>query len=378
MKVLRRKVLVLSTMTLVFSVIPAIALAQPENIRIGVVVPLTGPLAVGGIPERDGLQLAFKLINQTGGVKGRKVELIIEDDTSSPDVAVSKTNNLIFNRKVKAILGSTGIASTVAMGGLTAPLKLPQIAFSGLGPAIERERPCVFHLTPAQELNARSLLEYATKELKAKRIGVLHDAGFGTPVYNSMKLLASEYGVEYVAVEKYEIGANDATTQAAKIRAANPDVVFIAGSSSTPFRSVKQLRIPAPVVAVHATTPYDTVKAMGDGVEGVVFADFLVAEDPLPHQKKFVEAFLKEYGRLPKNFDATGYDGAQLLAIALEKVGPEATNEQLCGALRAPFRGVLAAFDLSATDMGGIKVSDFTYSKFVEGKFIRLPFRIAP
>lgn len=364
--------------TALVNLAPATAFAQGAPIQVGVVIALTGPLAVAGLPERDGIQLALKQINAAGGVKGRPLEAIFEDDASSADVAVSKTNNLVFNRKVKAVLGSTGIASTVAMGGITAPQKLPQISFSGLGPAVERERTCVFHLTPAQELNARSLLEYATKALKAKKIGVLHDSGFGTPVFNSMKALGAEYGVEYVAVEKYELGATDASTQAAKVRAANPDAILIVASSPTPFRSVKQMKVTVPVVAAHAAAPYDTVKAMGDGADGVIFADFLVAEDPLPNQKAFVEAFQKEYGRLPKNFDAAGYDSAQMLAKALEKTGPDATNEQLCNALRAPYQGVMSSFDLSAPDMGGLKASNFVYSQYANGKFTRLPFRINP
>jgi branched-chain amino acid transport system substrate-binding protein len=360
------------------SIAPATAVAQSGPIPIGVVVALTGPLAVIGLPERDGIQLAFKQINAAGGIKGRPLEAILEDDASSPDVAVSKTNNLVFNHKVKAIIGATGIASTVAMGGLTAPRKLPQISFSGLGPAVERERTCVFHLTPAQELNARSLLEYATKALKAKNIAVLLEAGFGTAVFSSMKALGPDYGVEFVAVEKYEIGATDASTQVAKMRAANPDVILVAGSSPTPFRSVKQMKVAVPVVAAHPAAPYDTVKAMGDGAQGVVFADFLVAEDPLPSQKAFVDAFQKEYGRLPKNFDAAGYDSVQMLARALEKVGPEASSEHLCNALRAPYQGAMTSFDLSAPDMGGLKTSNFVYSTYANGKFSRLPFRINP
>lgn len=364
--------------TMAFGLASLSAHAQTGPIPIGAVLALTGPLAVAGLPERDGIQLAIKQINRNGGVKGRQIEAIIEDDASNPETAVSKSNSLIFNRKVKALLGSTGIASTVGIGGVTAPAKLPQIAFTGLGPPVERERNCVFHLTPAQELNARSLLEYSVKTLKFKRLAILHDSGFGAPVANSLKALASEYGVDFVAIEKFDLSATDATTQAAKIKSANPEAILVVAASPTPFRSVKQMKVAVPVIAAHASAPYDVVKAMGDGSEGVIFADFVVAEDPLPHQKAFVEAFQKEYGRLPKNFDAAGYDSVQMLAKALEKVGPDAGNEQLCQALKVPHQGVLANYDLAAPDMGGIKVSSFTYSRFEGGKFVRLAGRTAP
>lgn len=358
--------------------LPAHAQNNAEPVLVGAVLSLTGPLAVAGIPERDGIRLAAKRINAAGGVNGRNVEVLIEDDGSSPDAAVTKANTLIFNRKVKAILGGSGIGATVAMGGITAPVKLPQIAFTGLGPAAEKERTCVFHLTPAQELNARSLLEYATKALKAKRIGVLHDTGFGQSTFTSLQALAPVYGVEYVAVEKFEIGASDVTTQAAKVRLAKPDAVLIVASNPTPFRNARQVRIGAPIIAAHPSAPYDVVKAMGDGAENVVFADFVVAEEPLPQQKEFVAAFQQEYRRLPKNFDAAGYDSLMMLAQALRKAGPDAGNDAVCTALRAPYQGAMADFDLAAPDMGGLQPSSFVYSQYAAGKFTRLPFRVNP
>lgn len=358
--------------------LPALAQTAANPIRVGVVLSLTGPLAVAGQPERDGIKLAIKQVNAAGGVQGRLLEALIEDDASSADNALSKTNNLIFNQKVRALLGSTGIASTVAMGGVTATSKLPQLAFTGLGPAVERERSCVFHLTPAQELNARSLLEYATKELKLRKLAILHDTGFGAPVAASLKALAGEYGVSFVGIEKVDLGATDATPQAAKLRSAEPEAIFIVASSPTPFRSVRQMKIAAPVIAAHPSAPYDVVKAMGDGAEGVVFADFLVAEEPLANQTAFVEAFQKEYGRLPKNFDAAGFDAVQILVRALQKAGPDAAGEPLCAALRGAHAGVLAGYDLAAPDMGGLKVSSFVYSRYQNGKFSRLKFRAAP
>lgn len=356
------------------------ALAQPATnpIRVGAVLSLTGPLAVAGQPERDGIALAIKQVNAAGGVQGRPLEALIEDDASSPDGALSKTNNLVFNRQVRALLGSSGIAATVAMGGITATRKLPQLAFTGLGPAVERERNCVFHLTPAQELNARSLLEYAARELKLRKLAILHDTGFGAPVAASLKALAGEYGVSFVGVEKVDLGATDATPQAAKLRSAEPEAILVVASSPTPFRSVRQMKVTVPVIAAHPSAPYDVVKAMGDGAEGVVFADFLVAEEPLPHQQAFVEAFQKEYGRLPKNFDAVGFDAVQILVRALQKAGPEASGEALCTAMRAPQAGVLAAYDLTAPDMGGLKVGSFVYSRYQNGKFSRLKYRAAP
>src|SRR5207302_6680815 len=102
-----------------------------EPIKIGVIVALTGAGASLGIPERNGAVLAEKIINSEGGVNGRPVQLIIEDDGSNPDGAISKANNLIHREKVSALIGSSQTASTVAVGGLSDPMKMPQVALSG-------------------------------------------------------------------------------------------------------------------------------------------------------------------------------------------------------------------------------------------------------
>lgn len=360
---------------LVATQLPVFAQAEKPAIPIGAVLSLTGPLAVGGLPERDGIRLAIDTVNASGGVQGRRLELVIEDDGSNPDTALSKANALVHTRKVKALLGGTGLAATVAMGGVTSAENIPHIAYTGLGPAVEKDRRCVFHLTPAQDLNARGMLEYAAKALNVKQVGVLHDAGFGQAVMASLNQLASSYGIEIVGVEKFEIGATELSTQAAKLRSMKPQAVLIATTNPAAFRAVKQLRLNVPIVATHISAPYDTVKAMGDSAEGVIFADYLVAEDPLPHQKTFVGAFQSKYGRLPKNFDAAGYDSVFILARGLQQAGPEASGEKICSALQQRHDGQMATYDFAASDMGGLSVANFVYSTYSNGKFSRVSFK---
>lgn len=354
------------------------AMAQPagEPITIGALLSTTGPLATVGIPERDGILLAQKLVNQRGGVAGRRLDIVMEDDASSPDVAVQKANALVHGRKVRALLGASGIGNTVAVGAITAPLKLPQVAFTGIGPAVEKDRTCLMHLLPSQELNARALLEYATGSAKARRVAMLHDSGYGQVVFNALKAVAPQYGVEIVGSEKFDIGATDVTTQAAKLRSQNPQAVFVVGVTPVPFRNVKQVKLGAPIISALGSSSYDVVRGMGDAADDIVFPEFVIAEDPLPHQKEFVEAFRKEYGRLPKNYEAAGFDGVMALARAFEKAGPTAGNEAVCSALRGPFSGVFGQYDFGAPDMTGLKLASYSYSRLDKGQFTRAAFKV--
>lgn len=354
---------------------PTAAGAQTqEPIRVGVLLSTTGGLAGLGIPQRDGVLLAQKLINAGGGVNGRPIEVILEDDATNPDAAMTKVNTLVHSNKVSAIIGPTGIAQTVAIGSVTQPLNIPVLAFTGMGPAVEKSRNCVFHLTPAQELNAKGLLSYA-KEIGAKRVGVLHDSGYGQVIWSAMSKLGADYGVEFVGVEKFELSATDATAQAAKVKATEPDAVIVLSSLATPFRNLRQVGLTAPIISVHGTATYDIVKAMGDAADNIIHAEFLIAEDPQPYQTEFVAAYQQEHGVLPKHFEAAGYDALMAIAAAVQKVGDSVEEGALCKELRAPYQGAFALYDFSAEDLGGLKLESFNYSLLTDGKFSRLPFK---
>jgi branched-chain amino acid transport system substrate-binding protein len=349
------------------------ALAQ-QTIKIGAVLSLTGVGAGLGGPEKNGALLAEKVINQRGGVKGRPIKIIIEDDGSKADIAKSKAESLIYSEKVTAMIGPSLTASTGAVASITNSAPMVQIACTGLGPQIEQSYKKLFHVLPPQVLNAKALLEYATKAAKAKRIGVLHDSGYGNVVMTAMKSVAESYAVEFVATEKFEVGATDVTTQAAKVKAANPDLVLVIATSPVPFRNAKQIGIKQPILAAVGSSSYEYVKGMGEFADEIAFAEFLVSEEPLPHQKEFVELYRKEYGVLPKTYEAAGWDAVHILVKALKKAGPDADAEALATAIRGTTQGVLAAYDFAREDMTGIELSSYSYSKLVKGQFIRLPF----
>ena len=369
----------LCSAALVFGIVAGAAAqsAQGQPIKVGAVLSLTGIAAGGGIPERNGILLAEQVINERGGVKGRPLKIIIEDDSSKPDVAKSKAEKLIFDEKVKLLIGASLTPGTVAIAGVTHGQQMPQLALTGLGPPIELTYKSVFHLLPTQRLNARAMLEYATKALGAKKIGVLHDSGYGQVVMANLATEAAAYGVDFVAVEKFEIAATDVTTQAAKVRAAKPEVVFVVASSPVPFRNARQVRITEPIVSALGSSSYEYVRGMGEYADDIVFAEFVVGEDPLPHQKEFVTRYQAAYRVLPKNFDAAGWDAVHIIARAMDKSGPDASPGDLAQAMREPYQGVMATYAFGADDMTGIDLSSYVFSKLVKGRFTRTQFRVS-
>lgn len=345
-----------------------------EPIRLGAILSATGPGAGVGLPQRNGVLLAVKAINEKGGIAGRPIELLVEDDGSNPDAAVTKANNLIFSQKVKAIIGPTLTASTLSVGGVADPEKIAVMPFTGLGLEMEKQRRSVFHMLPTQDLNARALLEFVTKNMKTRKVAVLHDSAYGNIVMTKLKEVNATYNVDFVATEKWEVGATDVTTQAAKIKATAPDVVLVIGNSATPFRNLRQIRMNAPLMSALGTASYEYVRAMGDAADNIIFAEFLVAEDPLPYQKDFVETFHKEYDTFPKTMEASAWDAVHAVAAGIAKAGPDATPAAISDAIRGPYAGAMAKFDFSAPDLTGLSLSSYVYSKLEKGKFTRVPF----
>ena len=355
----------------------AAAHAEPPAgapIKIGAVLSITGPGAGLGQPERNGILLAEKIVNEAGGINGRPLKIIVEDDGSKADVAKTKAEHLVFEEAVLAMIGPSLTASTGAVAAVTNAEGLAEITFTGLGPKIETTYRSLYHVLPPQELNARAMLEYATKGLKLKKIAVLHDSGYGQVVMNQLNSLKGEYGVDFANVEKFDVGATDVSAQAAKIRAAEPEVVFVIATSPVPFRNARQVKIAQPIVSAIGSASYDYVRGMGEFADDIVFPEFMVAEDPKPDQLEFVKLFEKTYGALPKNFESAGWDAVNILAKAIAKAGPDSSRQEVAKAVRGPHAGVLARYDFAADDMTGIDLSSYVYSKLVKGRFSRLPF----
>ncbi len=358
-----------------FAGIAACEQASDGPVKVGAVLSLTGPGAGLGGPERNGILLAQTQINQNGGIRGRQLQVIIEDDGSKADIAKSKAEGLIHGENVVALLGPSLTASTGAAASVTNRIGMPQLCMTGLGPEIELSYKSLFHMLPPQSLNAQAMLEYLSKGLNAKQLGVLYDSGYGQLVMTHIENQAADYGISIVAAEKFEVGATDVSTQAAKVRAAKPDVVGIIATSPVPFRNARQMRITQPIVSAVGSSSYEYVKGMGEFADDIVFPEFIVSEDPLPHQKEFVDLFVKEYGTLPKTYDAAGWDATHVIAQALNEAGPDAGSEAIAEAIRANrYRGVIARFNFAAPDMTGIELESYTYSKLVDGNYTRLPF----
>jgi branched-chain amino acid transport system substrate-binding protein len=186
-----------------------------------------------------------------------------------------------------------------------------------------------------------------------------------------------QYPVKIVAKEKFELSATDVTAEAAKVKAANPDAIFVVTLQAAPFRAVRNLQMKQPIVAVNGSSSYETVSAMGSAADNIIFPEFVVTEDPLPNQAEFVAYMQKNFNIKAKNAEAVAWDAVHAIAAGLKKAGVDANREELCQAVKGPYNGVTAQYDFSAPDLTGIKLSGYLFSKLVNGQYTRLPDRLS-
>ncbi|NDZ17334.1 ABC transporter substrate-binding protein [Variovorax sp. WS11] len=349
------------------------AQAQQPPLKLGVIVAATGPAAALGTAARSGALLAQKQLNAAGG---RQVQLLLRDDATNPDTALTHANELVRGEKVDVVIALTTTASSIAVGGVTSAGPTPQISLSGIGATIERERKCVVHLAWSQDVNAKAFLGYA-RGADLKKMGVLYDSAWGTLVYNELKRHAPAYGIELVGAEKFEQGATEATTQAAKLKAARPDVVAVIANTAVPYRDLRRLQMTQPIIGAATAASYEAVNAMGSAADNIVLPEYIVSESPTARQKPFVEMYRKEYGALPKGPALIGWDAVQIASELVRRVGPNATGAQLCAAIRSKFDGVSYEYDFAADDLNGLRPSQLVFSKLVGGKFVPVDVRIA-
>lgn len=353
----------------VLAVIAPASQAQTQPpLKLGVIVAATGPAAVMGTAARSGALLAEKQINASGGIGGRQVQLLVRDDATNPDTALTHANELVKGQQVDVLIVLSTTASSISVGGVTSALPMPQISLSGIGPTIERERKCVVHLAWSQEVNAKAFLGYA-RSAGLKKMGVLYDSAWGTLVFNELKRSAPTYGIDIVGAEKFEQAATEATTQAAKLKAARPDVVAVIGNTAVPYRELRRLQVTQPIIGASTAASYEAVNAMGSAADNIVLPEYIVSEAPTPRQKPFVETYQKAYGALPKGPAMLGWDAVHIAAELTRRAGPNTDGRALCGAIRSRFEGISFEYDFAADDLNGLKPSQLVFSRLVKGKF---------
>ncbi|MBI4590778.1 MAG: ABC transporter substrate-binding protein [Candidatus Rokubacteria bacterium] len=320
------------------TVVPARA-ADPKSYKIGTILAMTGAGAFYGKVMSQGAQLAMEELNARGGVDGVKFELVVEDHKSGqPKEAVSAINKLVNIDRVPFVLTSYS-SPTLAILPIANEHKVMLLNGGGVSPKLVNASPFLFHNRVLANYQALGVVERA-KERGFKKMAMLHwndDAGNGVrdfivPIWKKM-------GGAVVADEAHPVGATDFTTQIAKIKQTQPDLLAMWTWGKDLGIAVKQARdlgFTAPIMGIDYTP--DAAKIAGAAIEGQEYVtDYFNPQGDEKWTRDFSAAYRKKYGEEPEIYAANYYEGvyilAELIRAAKKKGGDYWNGQRLKAAL---------------------------------------------
>lgn len=295
-----------------------------DTVKIGGVAPLSGSVAVYGVECKNGIDLAIEEINAAGGISGKKVEFVCEDDEGSPDKTVNAFKKLITKDGVKYVIGSLTSGCTQAITTLAQASKVIQIAPAATAPAITDAGNYIFRACFIDPFQGTVGGKFAAENLNAKRAAVLYDGGNDYSVGLSENFQASfkANGGSIVALESYSTGDKDFNAQLTKIKNANPDLVYLPDYYGTVALIAKQLRAQGINTPIVGADGWDGLSAnAGEEVLNGYYSNHYAADSTEPVVQNFVKAFSAKYNKLPNSFAVLGYDSVYILKDAIERAG---------------------------------------------------------
>ena len=311
----------------VFSVLgvltPASLLAQTE-IKIGEVDPLTGGVSQFGISCHQGFLLAFAEINGEGGILGKKLELLTEDNQSKAGQSSTAVRKLITQDKVVAILGDATSSATLEAAPIAQNDRIPMITPTATNPRITEVGDFIFRVCFLDEFQGRVLAKFTREKLNAARVVTLIDVkqDYSVDLAKFFKDELTKQGGSIAGEQSYSTGDTDFRAQLTSIRAAKPDAVYVPGYYQEVGLIIKQGRqigLTLPFVGCDGWANQALLTIGGKAIDGCYFTTHFSPDDPSPIVKTFVAKYQEKYGALPDTFSALGYDAARLLADAIKR-----------------------------------------------------------
>jgi branched-chain amino acid transport system substrate-binding protein len=287
---------------------------------------MTGDTATFGRSADQGIRMAVEDVNAAGGVLGKKLEVVTEDDRSVTEEARSAAQKLIQRDQIKALLGEIASSRSLAAAPEAQRAKVPMISPGSTNPKVTEVGDYIFRACFIDPFQGAVMARFAADELHAKRFAILFDfkQDYSVGLAQVFRETVKKNGGEIVADERYTSGDIEFRAQLTTIRAANPDVIFVPGyytELGLIARQARELGINVPLLGGDGWDSEKTLEIGGDAVEGYFFSTHYAADSDNPRVQEFVKGFTAKYGATPDAMAALGYDSAGILAASLKRAG---------------------------------------------------------
>ena len=316
---------------LVASLVAGCGSKGDKDIKIGMVYELTGNTASYGTSAANGAKLAFKEINASGGVLGKQIKIVSADNKGEPSESANAMSKVISQDKVVAVTGFTVSSCGIAASAVAEANKIPFVAAATVNPKVTfdertgKVKDYTFRACFIDSFQGTVVANFALNGLKASKTAIMTDSSSDyskglTDIFRSTYVKA---GGKIVAEESYLQKDQDYKPILTKIKAQNPDLLYIPGYYEDVGKIIKQARELGMTIPVLGADAWDSpvLVEMGGAqpLNNTYFTNFYSIEDKNPVSNAFVEAYKKEYGQTPDSMAAMGYDAAKLLVDAIKR-----------------------------------------------------------
>ena len=318
-----------------------------DTLKVGLILALTGDVAVFGEPMRNAVQLAVDEVNAKGGVNGKRIQMIYEDGMCDGKQAAIAAQKLVHIDNVGFIIGGLCSAETLSIAPITEEKKVVLMSPSSTAPKVKDAGDFVYRVVPSDNGQAIVGADYLAEQGNKKVAVLSRNDEWGVGLKGAFVAAAEKAGLEVVAVETTEPGATDVKTQLLKIQKAAPDAVYMPlfpGDMVIAVKQMKELGFKPFLMGADATKSDDLLATGGDAVEGLVFT--IPSTPKSAAYASYAEKYNQKYGTTePPAYTAEPYDTALIAFKAYEN--SDGTQEGLKAYLDSmgPYDGASGTFE---------------------------------
>jgi branched-chain amino acid transport system substrate-binding protein len=297
-----------------------------DEIVVGEYGSLTGTTATFGQSTDNGAKMAFDEINTAGGVLGKKLKILVEDDQSKPEEAATAVTKLINQNHVVAMLGEVSSSRSLAAAPVCQANSVPMVSPSSTNPRVTQIGDYIFRVCFIDPFQGSVMAKFAANTLKAKKVAILVDVrnDYSVGLQTFFRENFRQLGGEIVAEQSYSEGDSDFHAQLTQIKAVNPEAIYVPGyytEVGTIARQARELGITVPLLGGDGWDSPKLFEIGGDALNGCYLSNHYSVDDPSPAVQKFVGAYKARYKQTPDALAALGYDAAKILADAMSRAG---------------------------------------------------------
>ncbi|MEK6774294.1 MAG: ABC transporter substrate-binding protein [Bdellovibrionota bacterium] len=302
-------------------------------ILVGEFGSLTGGQATFGISTNKGIKMALDEINEKGGVKGKKIKLITEDNQGKTEEAAASVTRLITQNKVIAIIGEVASGRSKAAAPIAQEHGIPMISPSSTNPDVTKIGDYIFRVCFIDPFQGFVMAKFATENLKAKKAAIMRSVGneYSVGLADVFAADFKKLGGEIVADLSYQDNDVDFKAQLTQLRSKAPDVIFVPGYYTEVgliAQQAKSLGIKAPLLGGDGWDSPKLHEIGKEAINGHYFSNHYTTESTDPVVVEFIKKFQEKYKETPDGLAALGYDAAKVLAQAMERA-PELNSKAI-------------------------------------------------